>query len=177
MWRVDQQELKRVIIFFTKGAQASKIQIQLNPVAQRDPPYFSPDLKRNWLEHGSITPSGTHFQYDEHSLVPSATIYLWGDTRLMRVQSTNSNSMVLRVKDTKSRERPRLHRLHRLRCIYSLNNIFKVLSRGIISQTVRAWGEEPGKGGPLISWNGGLYTSSVGDCAELNEVTLMTLPS
>ena len=79
--------------------------------------------------------------------------------------------MVLRVKDTKSRARPRTCQLSRLQSIYSLNNTFKILSRGIISQTVRAWGEEPGKGGPLISWNGGLYTSSVGNCAELNEVT------
>ena len=162
---------KRVIIFFTKGRRASELQLSLGSVAQRDPPCFSPDLQRNWLDHGYINPSGTHFQYDEHSLVPGATIYIWGDTRLMRVQSTSDTSMVLRVRDTKSRARPMTVQLRRLQCIYSSRNIFKILSRGLISQTVRAWGEEPGRGGPLILWNGGLYTSSVGDCAKLNEVT------
>ena len=110
---------KRVIIFFTRGAQASKIQLHLDPVARKDPPHFSPDLKRNWLDHGSINPSGTHFQYDEHSLVPGATIYIWDDIRLMRVQSTSGTSMVLRVKDTRSRARPRTCHLSRLQSIYS----------------------------------------------------------
>jgi ribA/ribD-fused uncharacterized protein len=162
---------KRVIIFFTRGKQASELQLGLSSVARGDPPCFSPDLQRNWLDHGYINPSGTHFQYDEHSLVPGATVYIWGDTRLMRVQSTSGTSMVLRVRDTKSRARPMTVQLCRLQCIYSSNNIFKILSRGLISQTVRAWGEAPGKGGPLIFWNGGLYTGSVDDCATLNEVT------
>ena len=144
---------KRVIIFFTRGKQPSELQLGLSSVARGDPPCFSPDLQRNWLDHGYINPSGTHFQYDEHSLVPGATVYIWGDTRLMRVQSTSGESMVLRVRDTKSRARPMTVQLCRLRCIYSSNNIFKILSRGVISQTVRAWGEAPGKGGPLISFS------------------------
>ena len=111
-----------------------------------------------------------HFQYDEHSLVPGATIYIWGDTRLMRVQSTSGTSMILRVRDTKSRARPRTLQLSRLQSIYSSNNKFRLVWRGIISQTIRAWGEAPGKGGPLIFWEGGVYTASVSDCAQLNEV-------
>lgn len=79
--------------------------------------------------------------------------------------------MVLRVKDTKSRARPRTCQFSRLQSVYSFNNKFRFVSKGVISQTVRAWGEEPGRGDPLIFWNGGLYTASVGDCAQLNEVT------
>ena len=162
---------KRVIIFFTRGSQASRINTSLGPVTQRDPPDFSPDLSRNWLDHGFITPQGTHFQYDELSLVPGATIYVWGDTRLMRVQSTSGASMVLRVKDSKSRARPRTCPISRLQSIYSTNNKFKLLSKGFVSQTVRAWGEQPGRGGPLVLSTGGVYTASVSDCAHLNEVT------
>ena len=79
--------------------------------------------------------------------------------------------MVLRVRDTKSWARPMTVQLYKLQCIYSSNNIFKILSGAIVSQTVRAWADEPGRGIPLIIWNDGLYTSSVGDCAELNGVT------
>ena len=166
---------ERVIIFFTK--QGCKLDIKMTKLAPQNPPELKPDTTRNWLDYGTITGSGCHFQYDEDTLVPGATVYIYGDRRLMRIQSTTDKSMTLRVRDTKSRCRPFSVPLQRLQSTFNRDNRIKFIWQGmthnsmpVISQTIRAWGEEPGRGGPLMWWKGGVYTATVCTCARLNEV-------
>ena len=166
---------ERVIIFFTQGVR--KIRLQMTKLAPKNPPDLKPDTTRNWLDYGTVTSSGHHFQYDEDTLVPGATIYIYADMRLMRIQSTTNRSMTLRVKDTKSRCRPFSVPLQRLQSTFNRDNTIKFIWQGmthnnvpVISQTIRAWGEEPGRGGPLMWWKGGIYTTTVCTCARLNEV-------
>ena len=70
---------ERVIIIFTTG---DDLDITMAKVGPTCPPELKPDKTRDWLDYGTITESGVHFQYDENSLVPGATIYTVSYTHL-----------------------------------------------------------------------------------------------
>ena len=136
------------------------------------PVALSLDRSRNWLQYSTLR--GSSMVFDKGFLVPGAVVKLASSSRLWRVQRLCGDKVHLQDTNRRSSERRTVNRLKvtPLACEEATYSVFQPTD---VVTTIRASGEPPGYGGPIMLDSGGAYSLSVSDRAHYNDVSAADL--
>lgn len=137
------------------------------------PTKYMLDRTRNWALYGQLQEhrGGRYLRFSTTIPVEGAVVKVNDSARSWRVQKRKRDSADLMVTDRRASHRRDSVAVNKLEVIQTEESEYKVYKQGEIVSTVRASGEPPGRGAPLIQDEHGIWSCSVRDRGSLNDFT------
>ena len=138
-----------------------------------EPTNYKLDKSRDWALYGELLErrGGTWLKFTTRIPVEGAVVRIDDSARSWRVQKRRRDSVDLIVTDRRASHRGNAVDIGKVQVLSTEDSECKVFSPGDVVTTIRAFGEPPGCGAPLILSEGGVWSCAVGDRASLNEFT------
>lgn len=138
------------------------------------PTTFTLGRTRNWEPYGKPEQrrSGQVLNFSTSTSVVGAVVELDDSSMLWRVQKRKRNSADLMVTDRRALQWRSAVLLSKTNVVDCEASEYSVYMPGETTSTVRASGEPPGRGAPLIKTQEGIWSCSVEDRGSLNDFTV-----
>ena len=147
--------------------------ITYNETVIRAPTKYTLDRTRDWSTYGKVEyKRGSRLLcFTTKAIVPGTVVSMQGSSRLWRVQTRAGRKACLMVTDRRASTRANGIDITKLTVVHGEDSEYKVFEPGEVTTTVRASGEPPGRGAPLICDGDGIWSCTSEDRAQLNDFT------
>ena len=170
---------QRVIIIFLRSELIKTTDLSILLAVTHDegtiaePTNYKLDKSRDWALYGELLErrGGTWLKFTTRIPVEGAVVRIDDSARSWRVQKRRRDSVDLIVTDRRASHRRNAVDIGKVQVLSTEDSEYKVFSPGDVVTTIRAFGEPPGCGAPLILSEGGVWSCAVGDRASLNAFT------
>ena len=164
----------RVLPIFIKKEYADVLDLSpIHRATYNTPPPDAPlqlqlDRTRNWAHYATLSPDGTTLKFNRGFLVPGAAVSLPKDARLWRVQKLAGDQLHLIDTNRRSSQRITANRSSAtaVDCDEAAYQVFRPHQ---VVTTIRASGDPPGYGAPLILDGRGVWSIALADRATYND--------
>ena len=138
-----------------------------------DPTIYELDRSRNWSLYGEVVMlrRSRCLRFTTNAIVPASVVKMEGSARRWRVQARKGGRVDLMVTDRRASTRLEGVDVGKLEVMHGEDSEYKVFKSGESTTTVRASGEPPGGGGPLIDDGTGIWSCTDNDRGQLNDFT------
>lgn len=159
------RRMRVFILFASAGAPPVLpfVECDMGTTVSRDRRMLSGERAVNWKLLGTLSACGRFLRMWGPQLVPGVVVTVQDESPevLWRVQSVHGSRVVIWRVDRSPGERKLS--LGRLRIERVNASCYRVYSREETKGTVKAFGEPPGRGAPLLGLDGGVFTASTND--------------
>ena len=168
---------KGVLVLLIREEIAEAVDLQpiasitFNKSIVESPTSFTLDKTKNWEIYGKLEQrrNGDVLRFSTSVPVVGAVVQVDDSSRRWRVQKRKRDSADLLVTDRRASHWRGAVPISKVRVISCEDSEYRVYTEGDIVSTVRASGEPPDKGAPLIKTQDGIWNCSVADRGSLND--------